>query len=502
MLDRVVSKEHAVIERAGNETVVRDVGSRNGTFVNGHRIAGEYVLADGDEVSVGSTRLRYHADPVVPERNDGRTRTMSRVTILDTGQESAIRSRLKETGTHRFDKADVIDDMAVLRRDYEKLRVANELSQVISTEFDIETLLNRILEHALQVFNADRGVILLMNEDTGELDNTAVLTKHGNQDEDIRISSTILAEVVEERTALLSNDAQMDSRFSGAHSIMLEGIRATMSVPLMADNDLLGVIHLDTQFTADVFTEKDLQLLTGFAQQAANSINYSRMVRAREQQALARERLGRLLPAEVVDAVMRGDAELERGGELRDATVLFADIRGFTALSEREPAPLVVDLLNEYFERMVEIVFRHGGMLDKFIGDEIMAVWGAHIDTPTHAMDAVNAALEMQAALLDFNRERADHGLRPVLVGVGINSGELVAGYMGSSQAMDYTVIGDPVNVAARLCSAAPANEILVSRELLDRCGGRVIVEQLPPQELKGKSTSVDIFRVNGIRDA
>ncbi|MFT6629374.1 MAG: adenylate cyclase, partial [Flavobacteriales bacterium] len=495
ILDRVVSKAHAVMEVKNGTMTVADVGSRNGTVLNGEPVSVPVPVSDGAEIMVGTISLIYNAEDTQSER------LRSRVQILDQGDDSSIRKRLKDTGARLFLAADLIEDGEQLREDYEKLRIANELNQAVALEFNLDALLAKILEKAFEMFAADRGVILLQDPLTGALTPRAAQSRYESlaSGRDIKISSTILKEVVEEKTALLSGNAQLDERFGGAHSIILSGIKATMSVPLLYRDSLLGVIHLDSQLAAGAFTEKDLGLLSGFASQAANAIEHSRLVQRVRDEALVREQLGRLLPSDVVDDVVSGKLEIKRGGAARTATVLFADIRGFTAMAEREPAQEIVSMLNEYFEIMVEIVFRHGGTLDKFIGDEIMAVWGAPIATEDHCASAVTAALEMQRALVGYNLTRTAEGSAPICMGVGLNTGELIAGFMGSSRAMDYTVIGDVVNTGSRFCSEAPPGEIIVGQAVVDTLGAAMSVQPLPPKLLKGKSAPVPLFRVVGM---
>jgi adenylate cyclase len=498
ILDRVVSKEHAVVERVANTTaafVIHDVGSRNGTVLNGVKVLDRVRIFDGDILLIGSTEILFRNDAI----SSGVQQT--RVEFTERVDDSAVRKRLKETGNKHFLKADEISNVEDLRADYEKLRIANELNQALALEFDLNQLLNRILQKAFEMFDADRGVILLLDRETGEP--VPAASKERNSivsGQEIRISRAILNEVLNERNALLSSDAQMDSRFGGSKSIIIQGVRATMTVPLMYRERLLGLIHLDSQLTSGIFTEKDLTLLGGFANQAGYAIEHSRLVERARQEALARDQLGRLLPQELVDEVMAGRHVIKKGGTATQVSVLFADIRGFTAMCERAPAQNVVALLNEYFEIMVEIIFRHGGTLDKFVGDEIMAVWGAPLEVDRHAERAVEAALEMQAALRGFNRDRESRSLEPLGVGIGVNTGEVVAGYMGSTRAMDYTIVGDVVNVGSRLCSVAAAGEVIISPDVVEATPGRFELQALPPRPLKGKALPMEPFRVLGVK--
>ncbi len=496
ILDRVVSKAHAVIEVRQGKPFIWDTGSRNGTLVNGVVIQGERLVRDGDEITVGSTVVIFRTD-AKPEQ-----KLKSKVTILEEGFEASVRKRLRDTGNHLFLGVADVESIDQLRDDYEKLRIANELNHALAAEFDMDRLLNRILEKAFEMFGADRGVIMLIDPVTRKLEPAAVKAKFENISGagGIRISQTIISEVMDEKTAVLSSNAQLDSRFGGAHSIILQGIKATMSVPLLYRDELLGIIHLDSQLTSGAFTEKDLSLLTGFANQAANAIEHSRLVERSKKEALAREHFGRLLSPEMVEDVVNGRLEIRRGGAMQPATVLFADIRGFTAMSERYPAQEIVTMLNEYFEIMVEIIFRHGGSLDKFVGDEIMALWGAPISIDDHCGHAVAAALEMQVAIAEFNQIRQSRGLDPIHIGIGINTGELVAGFMGSSKAMDFTVIGDIVNVASRFCSVAKAGDVIVGADVMRTLHGRIGAEEMPPARLKGKAEPVSVYRVQALR--
>jgi len=489
MSDRGVSWEHAVIERRGKRYVARDAGSRNGTYVNRRRLDGERWLAEGDEILIGLNRLVF--------REDSREDLVGRVTI-EARANDAIHQRLRDNvENERFRPANEIKDRKQLERDYEKLRIANELNHAVMAEVDTTRVLDRILATALAMFGADRGVILLAHPETGELEPVAFRSRHPGE-VGFAVSHTILTEVVAERASILSTDARTDQRFGRSQSIVMAGIKATMAVPMLDGAEVLGVIYLDSQLTAGAFADKDLGLLNGFGRQAAQALVHQRLMEQRERDLIARGQLARLLAPSLVDQVMSGEVELERGGTLCHATVLFSDIRGFTPLSERFPATEIVRLLNDYFDVMVEVVFRHGGTLDKFIGDAVMAIWGAPIGDEAHCLRAVSAAVEMQAAIADFNATRAVRGHPEIAVGIGVSTGELVAGYMGSARAMGYTVIGDVVNVGARLCSIAGAGEVIVTEEVADRTAQTITFEALPPRALKGKSAPVTLYKVLG----
>lgn len=501
ILDRVVSKEHAYIEQIGQGFQVRDGGSRNGTYVNGSLIQEPRRLGDGDRITVGSTDLFFHED--LTEDSTSSTSTKGgRVTIHSDDLQTHIKSKLAHQVTDRFLPESAIRDVETLRRDYEKLRIAHELSRAIGLEMDLDALLEKMLEKAFEIFPADRGVILLKVEESDSLVPMVVKSRSGDAKdaEDVRISQTILSEVTEEKQAVLSSDAMSDARFSGSHSIILGQIRSTMSVPMLHDDQILGVIHLDSKLASGAFTEKDLQILTGFARQAAAHVQHHRLLKKMEAEIVVREKLHRLLSPQLVEEVVSGRLELKKGGELRHATIMFADIRNFTGISEQLPPREVVDNINEYFELMVDIIFKYEGTLDKFIGDEVMAIWGAPIGHPDDTERAVLCAYEMQQELAAFNRRRTERGDVTFRIGIGLNTGEIVAGYTGSTKSMNYTAIGDTVNTAARICSAAGPGDIVIGQNTYAEVAGLINAELLPRTKLKGKADHVDMYRVVDVR--
>lgn len=496
ILDRVVSKEHALITFADGLYWLQDMGSRNGTFVNGERIVGRTRMRSGDTITLGGTRL------VFQDAREALPAAAGQVTI-QPGQETqtAIRSRLlaAQESQRRFMHESQLTDDRALRDDYEKLRVAFELNQALGTVVEPDEVMQRILEKAMEITQADRGVFLMIDA-AGTPQPRAVRHRDGGNEGQVELSQTILNEVMNEHHAVLSSDAMIDSRFAGSHSIIMHGIRSTMCVPLMNNDTLLGMVHLDSKVATGVFTEKDLQLLTAFAHQAAIRLANVRLVERARREALVRESLSRLLSPNVVEQVVQGNLALAKGGQRREITVLFADIRGFTALSERTAPEALVSMLNEYFEIMADLVFQHEGTLDKFMGDEVMAVWGAPLAQPDHVSRAVFAALSMRRAVEDYNRFRIARGEDPLKVGIGINTGEAVAGYMGATRTLSYTVIGDTVNVASRLCGHAGPGDILVSEAVAAQLRNVLEIEAREPATLKGKSQPVPVFAIQGAR--
>lgn len=188
------------------------------------------------------------------------------------------------------------------------------------------------------------------------------------------------------------------------------------------------------------------------------------------------------------------------GGEEKDVTILFCDIRRFTALAEEMPATQVVELLNTFFSRMIQVVLAHGGTVDKLMGDSVMALFGVPRPAETDPLRAVRCALAMHQALAELNQERAIRQQPPIEMGIGINSGSVVAGNIGSIDRMEYTVIGDNVNIAARLQGIAEAGETLISGATHTKVRNLVRASALEPAQLKGRQHQVAVFRIEGLR--
>lgn len=483
LLDKLMSKHHAMVVFDSGQWTFRDLGSSNGSFVNEQRVESK-PLADGDVITVGGTHFTFF---------NRATSAQPQVTMALDMLQSHIQASL-ESQPQSFEPADKINDWDQLKRDYEKLRIAYELNQAIGLETDVNTLLQRILEETFALLPADRGVIMLVDDKTGELVTRAV--KQTRDDGEIILSSTIVNHVVNRKEAVLTSDAMVDKRFSMAKSIMMQGMRSTMVVPMLYQGQLLGIIHLDSLFATAAFEDKDLQILTGVAAQAAQAMDNANKARQLERSALARRDFERLLPAEVVEQVINGDVRLERGGTLMHTTVLFSDVRGFTAWAEQHEPAYIVSVLNDYFELMVDAIHRHGGTLDKFMGDGIMALFGAPISRGDDAVNAVACSVDMMKRLHIFNEQRNAFDTERVSIGIGINSGPCVAGYMGSSKSMEYTAIGDHVNLAARLCSVALPGQILLSEHTLAKVDSHVHVQPLQPVQVKGKRQPQKVFEV------
>jgi len=487
LADPMLSKRHAVIRRVKDGFEYEDVGSSNGSFYDGVRIK-HLQLKDGDIITLGKTSLVFQE-----MSEEERLATLVQISQIDTS--GTVRDRIAVEAAQEFLPETDVSDISVLRDDYEKLRLGHDLLRSIGLERDLHSVLDKVTEHVFQIFPADRCVVLLVDDETGALIPSSVRTRSGD-DIHVTVAGSILREVQETSAAVLISDSSADERFAEASSVIMQGIQSAMCAPLMQDGAFLGVIHLDSIRSLLTFTRKDLQLFTGIARHVAMVVANAKLLKQVEHEAHTKAQFERLLSPSVVEQVMSGKVNLEKGGELRDVTILFADIRGFTSMSHRSTPTSIVAMLNRYFEMVVDIVFHHEGTVDKYIGDEIMVLFGAPLDLTYPADHAISCALEIQGALKLFNKQRKKDGEEPIHIGIGINSGEVVVGSIGSSQTKQYTCIGDAVNVAARLVSLAEPGQVVISESTMKRLKGKAKYEVLPPIKLKGIEGDLEAYAV------
>ena len=207
---------------------------------------------------------------------------------------------------------------------------------------------------------------------------------------------------------------------------------------------------------------------------------------------------GKYLPKAVADKAMQHQGDLKLGGEMLEITCLFSDIRGFTSMSEKMPPQDIVSMLNDYYTRMIDVLFENDGTLDKTIGDAVMAIFGAPVPDEDGPVKAVRTALGMMTALNQFNTERRSKGLTPIEIGIGVNTGQMVAGNLGSIKQFSYTVIGEEVNLAARLCGSAKAGQVLVSENTWRKVKWQFEFNKLDPIKVKNVSQPVAVYEVLG----
>jgi adenylate cyclase len=416
----------------------------------------------------------------------------------DNGAASRPQER-RSTSTEVTAQEDLQKMLEAQRRELHLLRVANALQQHLARERNVGDLVHRVLAFAFDNLPADDGVMLLRDELTQLLTPRAVKSRLGPPSE-VHVSESLLNEVLVKREGLITMDARVDPRFRESATVVGARVRSAMGVPILVEGQVRGVIILVSRGRSGMFKSSDLDILSAIAAQAGLALENAELTSRIASDAAVRERLARFMSPALVEMATSGKLKLGEAGELQEVTVLFADIRNFTSLSERLGPREVVALLNEHFEAMVDLVFSQGGTLDKFIGDAVMALWGAPVKRKDDPARSVRCALGMIGRVQEMNERRAAQGRERLEIGVGINTGTAVFGAMGASRRLDLTAIGDSVNTASRLCSQAQPGQVIASGVTLGACAGLFIGKELPRVKLKGKEQLVSAYLVTGER--
>ncbi len=493
LMDNVASKVHCVFEPEGVDVILRDLGSTNGTFVDGLRISAPVALRPGNTIVVGNCEMRFHPTIVAggPTSSWGNS---DPAIVARSEEETAVIASLPNE-TEEFRPVEELHAIELIRQDYEKLRIANQFHRIVGGARDVKSVLDKIMHAAFEILPADNVVVFSLDENGNFLFH-GVERRSAHEAHPVVVSATVLNRVKESGEAVLTADAAMDARFSTSESIIAQGIRSAMAVPLMSKGKLRGALFCDTRVRTNAFAIKDLKVLAGIASQAAVALENAELAQEIERSALTRAELSRFLAPAVADAVIAGKVELLRAGRSAEITVIFADIRGFTRLAESDPPELTAAMLNTFFTAMANVIFKHEGNLDKFIGDCVMATWGPPKPHTDDAARALRCALEMQEAVEEMNAQRRSEALRSIGVGIGVNTGQAVVGYFGSNERHEFSAIGDSVNTASRLCDLAVSGEILASEATVKAAGHEFRVQTSTTLQIKGKEHAVVAYRV------
>ena len=537
--DRRVSRKHAHIRSNGSGFSIVDgyyedgvlKRSVNHVFVNGSPVL-EKDLAAGDSITIGESSLVYSLiapKPFIPEHHVsyGSARPLAAVAEpahpiapvevpkgVDYDDKPLGQTQLQISANEiigRQSHLSIESTMATpeeikdLRRKAKMLELLYEMSRSIGTVFDLQEIFDRATDLIFRGTPADRVVALLADEtiDGRILDYSLVPVSAKTRDaklaqmtDSMTISRTITQKVMREKVALLSQDAKTDAQFLGAESIVSQGVRSTICAPLITESNVHGVLYADRLDPFAAFTPDHLELISAVAAQTAVTVETVKAHKRLAREEVARANYSRFMPEYVVKQLLNSPNSFSLGGVNQTVTVLFADIRGFTALAENEKPEKVVGLLNRYFSAMSEIIFAHGGTLDKYIGDGLMAIFGAPTASEEDALNAVKAAVTMQKRLRLLNEELRAEGYAAVSIGIGLHTGEALIGYIGSDKRSEYTAIGDTVNLAARLESNAEGGQILMSEATAAASGNLIPVAAREPLTVKNRVQPVKVLEV------
>jgi adenylate cyclase len=499
-----ISRNHAKLVVDEDGVRILDLKSKNGTQVNGVPIV-EARLKDGDRILLGKFQITFAKslegkvvlDEAKPLSEEAGT------IIRSVGELSKLLSAADVAGAAPApaESRKAPADVQEIEKSNRILKVLTKVAETLIAVRPVEEVLQQVMEIVFDHVPADRGFLMLHEESDGRL--VPMVVKHrspgaSGEQAQITISKTIADRVIKDRVSILTSDAMVDPRFGAGDSIRFHGIRSAMCAPLWNKDQVIGMIHVDSPMLTNCFTLNDLDLLTALANYAAVAVERARLNQKIVAEEKKRERLGRFLSPQVTARIL---ATSESQGvalgvpEVKDVSVLFADIVGFTTMSEQMSPAAVALLLNDYLSRMTDVIFKYEGTLDKYIGDGVMAVFGAPLDMQDHALRAIKTALEMRERLDEFNAERKDG---PTLkIRIGINSGKAVAGEIGSVNKKEYTVLGDTVNTASRLeSSVAKPMMIVIGENTREVAREHFELRSLGKATLKGKERGVEVYEV------
>ncbi len=509
--DGSVSRHHAEVWHSEHRYALVDLGSANGSFINGeplHRLVPR-LLYDKDEILLGNSRLRFHAEgeqPPVSEkgRNNGNRNPMKgdsslSVVMIHDEKQPQVNATLDASRAMLFDAAN--EDPGQLLATIKRLQAMVKIAIDLGTVLKPASLAELIMESIFDIFpQADRAFIMSLKKESGELLQLAARRREASEQADsVFVSRTVLRTVADQRRSILLSDARSDRRFAERRSIVDFSIRSLMCAPFICKDELLGVIGVDTMSRRRAFTADDLAMLTGIASQAAIALKNAELYATVANETQIRTQLSRYLSRDVVEGVISGTIPLQLGGEKKWGTILFCDIVGFTGIAENLPAIEVVEKLNRYYALVTEIVTRNRGTLHKFGGDMVMAFWNVMVPDANASQNALRCGLEMQNIIFHFGIQLEHEGQRPLHLGIGCNTGEFAGGNIGGIHRMEYTVIGDNVNLAQRIESLASRWQILVAEETFADVRAQCSAIRLPPAQVKGRNHPITVYSIRGI---
>lgn len=475
--DPSISRLHAELRVASGQVYIRDLGSHNGTSLNDERLGAEAWVKPGDTIRCGDVAL------VLRERDEEQPETVGPT-------RHPFGAQVKPTHTLALSHASLPGADPTARR----LATLLRLGELLAHPASAKDLLGRILDLAHDILPIDRAV-LLSESDKGGLE--VIASRQDGASIPQPYSESIVRYVIEQRVAVCFDDAQSDERLHGAASLIAQSIRSAMCAPLVVDERLLGVIYVDNRVSAHTFGSQDLELLAGFANQAALAIHNSALQARLQDTAVRLNTFARYFPPATAARLSESGGDL--GVQELFVTALFSDISAYTAMSATMAPAEVVALLQAYFPPMARIVFEREGTLEKYIGDALMAVWGAPYSHADDADRALDAAVEMHEAVLRM-RETLP---RPIDIHIGMHSGVVALANIGSREYLQVATIGDATNTSARVCAAAGDGELVITRATADRLTRRrFALTALPPTVVKGKAEPLELFRVEWRRSS
>ncbi len=473
--DPWISRNHAEITISEDgKYFIEDLSSVNGTFLNGQRIT-KSELRHKDNIHFGKTPAIFFESELAE--------------IDEQSAKDLLKS--KETTLRNIKDFQKEAPQALI----EGLGILAEIGKYLIQGYEFEDVISRIVEIVVKDLIADKCLLLMIGGE-GELELKVAKYLDGRDTKEHEYSKTIINTALNDRISILTVNAQEDLRFRESRSIIAHSITSAICVPLWLEDRVLGVIYLESNILVRPFKKSDLDLVTVIGYQIALAIEEYRLRIRIQEEEKKRLRLVRHFSPDVSRMLLEEESILDNplSPSVKYVTVLFADIVNFTPLAEKMEPIELAEFLNNYFRLTSEAIFQENGTLDKFIGDAVMALFGAPYTREDDAARAIKAALRIYRGLEIYNSTA--HEERKISIRIGINSGNVIAGNFGSMERMEYTVLGDTVNVAARIQATAEPGQILIGPETYRQVQGRFMFRYLGEKVLKGKSEAIPIYEV------
>ncbi len=490
--DKTVSRVHARIWKGDGCYWIEDQQSASGTLLNEVEIkgSGKRLIQPGDVVAVGETKLRIES----LESRDSLAQTnylQLGGDLFSEGPQAESRVRIaRDLDATRFEPAPPSDSGDAGSR---RLKLICEMPLQFAAKSRLEELLTTIVNRLAELIpNAESWALTLREPETNALLLKAYRAKRGPH-----VSEALARRAMAEGKAFIWNRAVTQDL---SRTVLQSAMTTGMYAPLLWQGEALGIICAESGILEDTFAEEDLRLIVFMAQYAAMAVGSYQLQEKLRRESILSAKLLRQFSPKVAERMLIHKGRLQLGGERTEVAILNTDLRGFTQLSRDMDPDDIVEMLNAYFAVQVPILFAYQGTIDKFTGDGVLAVFGSPEPDAQRYEHAVLAAVEMRAELVKVNERRRQRGLQCADIGIGIHCGEVVHGFVGTSDRMEYTVIGEAVNLAARYCSAASKNEVLISPEMHERLWRLVQSEQTMIQtKHEGPFLA---YRVTGVRPA
>jgi class 3 adenylate cyclase len=487
------SRFHATFEFNGYALTLADNNASNGTYVNEIRIKRQ-ILQHGDIVRIGETRIRVQQRKIV--RREIESGKGSSIFLKEDKQDGesidgSLQLSLDTAGKPSLDAGHSSEFMGL------RLQAVQLVAEALASA-NRQDVFHIVLDTLFKVFvQAERGH-LLIGSTFEDLQAKASLYRNAKRTgQTLEISASLCKTAFEKKAVFVWNDKGRGLEES--MSLVSLAIRSAMVVPLVVHDEMLGLLIIDTKDPRRPFKNEDMELGATVGRLVAFFLKNALLVEKAEVEIANRRNLMRFLPKPVAEQALNGQLDLALGGKIYRGTVFFSDVIGFTRLAEHLDPAIVVEFMNEYFNAMVPCIEEEEGAIDKFMGDAIMAFWGIPFDSGGACHKAVKAGIRLQTVLTGFNSLMHSRGLPSLATGIGMDSGQVVAGNVGSADRLEYTVLGNVVNTAYRIQGLAGRSQILISQTTLQGVRQAVYGVTLPVVSVKNKTEQVTVISMRGI---